>query len=270
VLVSGRLTHVLALTARDMTEHDFVALQLFAAQLGAAFRLGQLRAELVRKERLAAVGELSAVLAHEVRNPLGVIFNAVSGLTRLLGDRPDAGRFLSILTEEGDRLSLLVRELLDFSRPVAPNVTAVELPSLVEETLVAALQDPSTQEVAARLERDLPATLPRVRADVMLLRRALLNVVLNALQHVVPGGRVRVEAAPDGAFVRVRIRNDAPPIPPERAARIFDPFFTTRPTGTGLGLAVVRRIVEEQGGRVALDPPEGDVSFSLWLPAAVA
>ena len=265
----NKVDQVLSVAGAGLTQHDFNAIQLFAAQLSAASRLEELRGELVRKERLAAVGEMSAVLAHEVRNPLGVVFNAVGGLRRMLppGSR-DARALLDIVAEEAERLRRLVSDLLDFARPHEPQLYPLALSSVTGEALQAACQDPSFAERRPELVVELPEDLPEVLADAVLLRRALVNVLVNAFQHVHAGGQVRLEArlATEG-WVRLRVVNDGPPVHPEVADRLFDPFVTARATGTGLGLAVVRRIVEELRGRVQLDPGT-PVSFSIWLPSA--
>jgi two-component system sensor histidine kinase HydH len=261
---------VLTVIGAGLTAHDFVAIQLFAAQLSAASQLDELRAELVRNERLAAVGEMSAVLAHEVRNPLGVIFNAVGGLRRLLTGAGDAPRaLLDIVGEEADRLRRLVSDLLDFARPHDPQLYPTPLARIVDDALHAARQDPSFAERGPKLIVDVPDALPEALTDAVLLRRAIVNVLVNTFQHVLVGGEVRIEArlATEG-WLRVRIANDGPPVRPEIAAQVFEPFVTAWATGTGLGLAVVRRIVEELRGRVQLD--DGlPVSFSIWLPTAL-
>jgi signal transduction histidine kinase len=264
----GKLTHLLAVTGRDLTEHDFVAIQLFAAHIGAALRMSELRAELVHRERLAAVGEMAAVMAHEVRNPLGVIFNALAGLQKL-ENAPRGTALLGIIREEAERLRRLVTDLLDFSRPSAVECQAVALLPVMQEAVNAARQDPTSAEETRQVDIDVPPDLPKADTDPFLLRRALVNLLVNAFQGTPSGGRVALAASRAGdGELRVRVSNDGPAIPPEVAARVFEPFFTTRATGTGLGLAVVQRILGEIGGRVELDASDATsgTSFSIWLP----
>lgn len=261
-----RITHVFAVGGADITEHDFVALQLFAAQLGATAAMVDLRAELVRQERLAAVGEMSAVLAHEVRNPLAVIFNALGGLRRTAGE---ASELLDIVTEEAERLRRLMAELLEFARPTAPQLQPLFLPPVVAEAIDAALLDPACPPSRPQPDVEIPVDTPPVEADPELLRRAVVNMLVNAFVHVPTGGRVAIRAEKvAGSGVRLIVYNDGEPIEPKLAARIFEPFFTTRPKGSGLGLPVVRRIVQGFGGRVELDSTREGVQFSVFLRSA--
>lgn len=269
IVSDGKATHTLAVTGRDLTEHDFVAVQLFAAQIGAALHSQRLRAALVHHERLAAVGEMAAVMAHEVRNPLAVIFNALSGLhKRVEGD--GARQLLDILREEAERLRRLVNELLDFARPSAVVVEAVDLDAVVRQAVHAAKLDPSVAEVAVEVDVVIAPDARAIETDPALLRRALVNLLVNALQYVREGGRVAVEASRDGAILALRVENDGPPMPAAVAARVFEPFFTTRASGTGLGLAVVRRIIEDLGGSVTLEPSSPGATFSIRIPAGAA
>lgn len=267
VLTNGRLTHLLAVTGRDLTEHDFVAVQLFAAQIGAAIHMQALRSELVHKERLAAVGEMAAVMAHEVRNPLGTIFNALAGLRKKRADSGAAPELLDIIHEEAERLRRLVTDLLDFSRPSAVELERVALAPVLEQAVEAACLDPTFGGVKRAVRLVMPAELPVVETDPLLLRRALVNLLVNALQNVGGEGKVSLSVALDEDDVAIRIHNDGPTISPEVAARVFEPFFTTRASGTGLGLAVVRRIATDLGGAVRLEreDPSG-TTFSLRLP----
>lgn len=267
VFTNGQLTHHIAVTGRDLTEPDFVALQLFAVQLGATIHLHALQSALVRKERLAAVGEMAAVMAHEVRNPLGIIFNALASLQRYPGEPNVAPQLLGIIGEEAERLRRLVTNLLDFSRPSILEVHTIHLELLLRQSVDAARLDPTfggrTREVAIEIRSEVPP----IRTDPFLLRRALVNLVMNALQHVSNEGQVRVDVKFDSRELEIRVHNDGAPIPPEIVPRIFEPFFTTRPAGSGLGLAVVRRIATDLRGRVALDTERRDgASFSLVLP----
>jgi signal transduction histidine kinase len=264
-----RVTHLLAVTGRDLTEHDFVVIQLFAAQVGAALRLEALRVEMVQRERLAAVGAMAATLAHEVRNPLGIIFNAIGGLRRTLPDATgDARELLLILEQEADRLKHLVTNLLEFASPHASVREVVTLAPVIAEVVRAASYDDSFARSEPTLRIDVPGTLA-AKTDAVLLRRALLNLLVNAFQHVTPGGRVTIEAkrAQRGQLT-LSVSNDGP-LPCDAVRnRMFEPFFTTKPTGTGLGLAIVQRLADDIQARVAYVPGPDGATFVLELPEA--
>jgi signal transduction histidine kinase len=228
--------------------------------------LARAQDQLIQQERLAALGELSAVVAHEVRNPLGVIFNSLGSLRRLLRPTGDARMLLDIVGEEADRLNRIVGDLLDFARPSTPEFRPEHLSHVVDEAVAAALgQNPA----GVKLVRDPDEELPPVPLDARLVRQAVLNVAINAVQAMPRGGRLRVKVrrTPGGALLE--IEDSGAGIPEEVRHRIFEPFFTTKASGTGLGLAVVKRIVEGHGGEVAVSsPPGGGTVFALRFPFA--
>jgi GAF domain-containing protein len=219
---------------------------------------------LIQRERLAALGELSAVVAHEVRNPLGVIFNSLGSLRRLVRPTGDAKLLLDIVGEEADRLNRIVGDLLDFARPSTPQLRPEPLERIVDEAVGAALaQKPHGVEVA----RELDVSVPPVPMDARLVRQALLNVAVNAVQAMPRGGRITLRTRRAGDAVVVEIEDTGAGIPEEVKARIFEPFFTTKASGTGLGLAVVKRIVEGHGGSVAVsNRPGSGAVFALSFP----
>jgi signal transduction histidine kinase len=262
----GKVTHLLSATGADITEHDFVAIQVFSSQLGAAVRLRALRMEMVHRERLAAVGEMAAVLAHEVRNPLGVMFTALSTLSRAEpGKRGDWQALLDILQEEADRLQRLVTDLLEFASASTPVLEPVALRPIALDVVEAAQHDASFLKAQPTTHVDVAAGL-LVRTDRVLFRRVLLNVVLNAFQHVTRGGRVAVVAEPVDGEVALTVHNDGPSIAAATAKRVFEPFFTTQPTGTGLGLAIVHRLCTDIGARVDVVPVDDGATFRILLP----
>jgi PAS domain S-box-containing protein len=221
---------------------------------------------LIQRERLAALGELSAVVAHEVRNPLGVIFNSLGSLRRLVRPTGDAKLLLDIVGEEADRLNRIVGDLLDFARPSTPQLRPERLASVVEDAVGAALaQKPARVEIVH--EHD-PA-VPPVPMDARLVRQAILNVAVNAVQAMPRGGRITLRTRRAADAVVLEIEDTGAGIPEEVSARIFEPFFTTKASGTGLGLAVVKRIVEGHGGTVeARNAPGAGAVFALSFPLA--
>jgi PAS domain S-box-containing protein len=223
---------------------------------------------LIQRERLAALGELSAVVAHEVRNPLGVIFNSLGSLRRLVRPTGDAKLLLDIVGEEADRLNRIVGDLLDFARPSTPELRPEPLDRVVDEAVGAALaQRPPGVEVA----RETDPAVPLVPMDARLVRQAVLNVAVNAVQAMPRGGRITVRTRRAGESVVLEIEDTGAGIPDEVRARIFEPFFTTKASGTGLGLAVVKRIVEGHGGAVAVaNRPGAGAVFALSFPLAAA
>ncbi|HET7826893.1 MAG TPA: GAF domain-containing protein [Anaeromyxobacter sp.] len=221
---------------------------------------------LVQRERLAALGELSAVVAHEVRNPLGVIFNSLGSLRRLVRPTGDAKLLLDIVGEEADRLNRIVGDLLDFARPSTPQLQPERIDAVADEAVGAALaQKPAAIEVV----RELDPGLPPVPVDARLVRQAVLNVAVNAVQAMPRGGRLTLRTRRAGEAVVVEIQDTGAGIPDEVSARIFEPFFTTKASGTGLGLAVVKRIVEGHGGAVSVrNEPGAGAVFALSFPIA--
>jgi two-component system, NtrC family, sensor histidine kinase HydH len=233
--------------------------------------LAQTRAEMVRRERLAALGELSAVVAHEVRNPLAVIFNAVSSLGRVVAPTGDARQLLAILGEESDRLNRMVSDLLDFARPRDLRFEPEDLAGVIQESLDAAAMFPSEEGRHVTFDAHVEPGLPPVRLDRRLMQQALVNVAVNAIQAMPRGGTVRVRASRervgDREEVRIELSDDGPGIPKDIEGRIFEPFFTTKAQGTGLGLAVVKRIVDEHQGALEVHSESGrGTTFTFRLP----
>ncbi len=226
--------------------------------------LARAQQQLIEGERLAALGELSAVVAHEVRNPLGVIFNSIGSLRRLVRPAGDAKMLFDIVEEEADRLNRIVGDLLDFARPSTPQVLPELLDRVAEDAVGAAIAQHGGR---VELARDFDPDLPPVAMDARLVRQAVLNVAVNAVQAMPRGGRITLRTRREPTAARVEIEDSGPGIPDEVRERIFEPFFTTKASGTGLGLAVVRRIVEGHGGEVTVwSAPGAGTIFVLRFP----
>jgi two-component system OmpR family sensor kinase len=245
---------------------------IFSTGLGLALRaLERARQAHGRAERLAAIGQMSAMVAHEVRNPLGILRGQVElARERLAAEAParERERFVEMLAEI-ERLNRLTEEFLALARDAPVERAALDLRDLIAEVMGAARA--FTTSAGARLDLQLPEAGLAVEGDALKLRQLLLNLVLNAAQVGGAGVHVRVAAAAVGDEAVVTVADDGPGVPAELVANLFEPFVGARPGGSGLGLAVARRIAERHGGRLVLDPaPAGapGASFSLHLPLA--
>ncbi len=243
---------------------------------------GRKRMEALRRraERLEAVAELSASLAHEIRNPLASVRSAVEQLAGEGVDPEDRHVLRGLVVRESDRLSRLLTEFLDFARVHVRDPGPVAVDALARHVADLVRAHPQAEGCEVSVLPPGGPVPPRVRGDEDLLHRALLNLVLNGVQWAGPGGEVEVGVdvvrtnlvsgdAEEGDAVRVRVRDTGPGIAEEDAEKVFTPFFTLRPGGTGLGLALVQRAAEAHGGIVYADAREGrwGATFTLYLPA---
>jgi PAS domain S-box-containing protein len=225
---------------------------------------------LVRRERLAALGELASVVAHEVRNPLGTIFNSLGALRKMVRAEGEAALLFEILDEEARRLNRIVVGLLDWVRPLQPTLQGLAIGPLLDGALRAAQRAVPAAEATIEVMIFIEPGLPPVLVDDQLLHLALVNLFVNALQAMPRGGRLTVQVRRekrDGHDRALLIVSDTGPgISPEVVGRVFQPFFTTRATGTGLGLAVVKRIIESHGGTVDVASAWGSgATFAIRL-----
>lgn len=225
--------------------------------------------ELDKKEQLAVVGELAAVIAHEVRNPLAIISNAVAGLRKPAITRGDHEVLLSILDEETNRLNRLVTDLLRYARPVNVQRSHVALEDVIERALALA----NTSAKTIRMELEMEVSESRLWGDANLLRQVFDNLIDNALQAMSGVGSltIRVRGATQGGIdgLAVDIIDTGEGMDTQVRSRALDPFFTTRPSGTGLGLAIVDRIVDAHGGHVSIRSRSGEgTTVTVFLPHA--
>jgi signal transduction histidine kinase len=268
--VASTLVGRYRLATRELEKRS-AELERRTAELLASFeQLEAVRDELVRKRQLAALGEMAAVVAHEVRNPIAIIQNALNGVRRAGVTDADRETLYRILAEETLRLNAIVGDLLTYVRPLTVAREPVDLCDLATQ---AASAIDKGEGVAIEVR---PNGATRASADRVLLRQAIENVLQNAVQSMPKGGKVTVaseaRAADDGPGQAVlRITDTGEGMPPAVAARATDPFFTTRPAGTGLGLAIVARIVEAHGGALEIETKEREgTTVRLVLPAAEA
>jgi signal transduction histidine kinase len=244
---------------------DRRAAAIIAAQMESA---AATRARLAQSEKLAALGQLAAAVAHEVRNALGVIRSAAQGLEEILPDgRADARRACSFITAEIDRLGSVVSSLLSFARPPRLAPRPVEVGTLFDQALLLARQELDAKEI--RVLRREPDALPAVRADSDLIVQVLLGLLSNAADAVPRGGVVQLDARATEGAIEIAVADSGPGVPEALRGQVFEPFFTTRDKGTGLGLAVARQIVEAHAGRIEVgERPGGGAAFRISLPQA--
>jgi signal transduction histidine kinase len=233
-----------------------------------AAALSQREQELVRSERLAAVGKMAAVITHEVRNPLSSIgLNAELLQEEVANASPEAVALCRAIQNEVDRLTAITEEYLRFARLPRPRLEREQLNSIVAG--VVAFQKEDLLSRGVTVEARLADSLPAVAADEAQLRQALLNLMRNAADAMTGGGALTVatRSASDGA-VEVLVQDTGPGISDEHLARIFEPFFSTKEGGTGLGLALTQQIVAEHGGRILVESRPGvGTTFTVKLPA---
>lgn len=227
----------------------------------------RLQEQVRRSERLSALGNLAAGIAHEIRNPLSSIKGFATFLAgKIQSDGPDK-EAAKVMIQEVDRLNRVVSELLEFARPGQPVLKPVEANAVIARALRLCGSDAAAKSVEVRFEPD--TSLPPVPLDAERMTQVLLNLFLNAIQAMDRGGVLDVSARIKGepARLTLRVADTGAGMAPEVVASIFNPYFTTRPSGTGLGLAIVHRVVEGHGGEIKVEsrPGEGTV-FTLLLP----
>lgn len=246
----GRVIGAAAI-ARDVTERNRMARQL------------------LEQKSLARLGEMAAVVAHEVRNPLAGIRGALAVLQQRLASDGDR-HVMEEVIERITRLSQTLDELLLFARPRPPRPTPLEVEPLLDDAVRTLRDDPtwSGVDIVVEIEGERGA-LPVLHADRALLSAALGNLLLNAAQAVDGKGRVVVRARPHGERLHLQVQDDGPGIPADLRERVAEPFVTTKVKGTGLGLSVVKRVVETHGGTLAFgDAPGGGALVTIELPVA--
>ena len=263
VVGGGDLDHPIEVSSRDEIGDLARALAAMTGQLRTS------REQLVQAEKLASIGEMSAAVAHGLRNPLASL-RAAAQLVRRHPSSPSATEHLDAIIEEVDRLDRRISHLLSFSRPAPFHPVSESLPRLIDELLPAVAAP--MRERRVDLEMAVPAGLPPVRVDPMQLEQAILEIVSNALDAMPSGGRLRIGAFVangDGASaVVLEVSDTGGGIPAQVLPSVCEPFFTTRQEGTGLGLAIAKRYIEQNGGRleIASRPGEG-TTVRLRLPA---
>ncbi len=204
----------------------------------------------IQNEKLAAVGRVAAGVAHEVRNPLGVIRASASMVQESFDRDDEAHRACQFICEEIDRLNALITALLTFSRPAEPRLRQTSVEKIVDRAVHLASDELARRRIDLFRESAGPA--PEVQADPDLLSQVVFGLVTNAAEAVDRDGRVAVRCEGDAGGVRIEVADSGPGVAPGDASHVFEPFFTTKPTGTGLGLAMTARIVEAHGGRIAV------------------
>ncbi|MEO7109583.1 MAG: ATP-binding protein [Polyangiaceae bacterium] len=241
------------------------------ATRSAEAELARAQVQLVQRERLAALGELAAVVAHEVRNPLGSIFNSLSSLRRTLTLTGDSEVLFGILEEESARLNRTVADLLNYARPLEPERRQEDLLELARDCLRLGMRTLRTGALPIESEVIARGVIEPFPTDPILLRIALSNLVTNAVQAMPEGGRLNITIKQtrhrDEDSVAITVTDTGKGIPQDVLKRVFEPFFTTRASGTGLGLAVVRRIAEAHDGLVTAESDsQRGTAFTLLLP----
>jgi len=217
-------------------------------------------------DRLAALGEMAAGLAHEIRNPLASISGAAEFLNQSGLVMPEGQRLLSIIEKEAARLSDLTHSFLLYGRPERKLPQRIRLKAEISAALILLRQRKKLKQ--ADVEIDIPEEL-EIQADGDMLRQVMINILLNAFQALPQkGGKITISAWKEGKDVCIEIKDNGSGITKESLKKIFNPFFTTKAEGTGLGLSIVHRIVTEFGGKINVDSaPEKGTSFLITLPA---
>jgi len=265
--VAGNATNTLA----EALRRQYAKTKAVADQLAEANRNLQQAEEAVRRsDRLAALGQLAAGLAHELRNPLGTIRASAEMLTGSVASENEVAREVAgFIAEEVDRTNSLVTRFLDFVRPLELRPAPADLAQVLDRSVAMVEREAAARAVT--VYKNYSPDIPPFPLDAELMERVFYNLLANAAQATAPGGAVTVKTRPVDGNAEISVIDRGEGIDPKLIDSIFNPFFTTKPDGVGLGLAICSKIVDQHGGRIAVEsqPGKGSV-FRVYLPLAEA
>jgi two-component system, NtrC family, sensor histidine kinase HydH len=269
-------------TGRPITDTDIRLLMMFASQAGLAMEsslaysnleqanrdLKETQDRLIQSEKMAALGEMAAAVAHEIKNPLTVIGGFAVRLSKKQPEGP-VGRYAKIISDEAGRLEKILNDVLDFSRDKPPHLELFNINSICEDT--AEMYAEEMSENGITLHMDLMPGLRPAMMDPGQIKQALINVLANSLQAMEQAGgqdiSIKTLEEPGGGRIVVEINDTGGGMPPEVIDNIFNPFFTTKDKGTGLGLAITNKIIKNHGGEIEVINREGvGATFTIKLP----
>jgi signal transduction histidine kinase len=228
--------------------------------------LRKIEAQLILSEKLAALGQLAAGIAHEIRNPLTSINILIHSLRESLSSKNSHREDLKVIEEEIDRINKIVDQFLRFARPSPPLLEKAEVPSIFEETLQ--LLRPQVEKQRISVQKNF-RSLPPITIDKEQMKQVALNLLLNAIQAMPEGGRLKLSGKiPTGnQWIQLSIQDSGIGIPLEDMDKLFDPFFSTREGGIGLGLSIAHRIIDQHHGKIEVEStPNKGTLFTIWLP----
>ena len=228
-------------------------------------QLEQAQFQLIRTEKLAALGQLAAGVAHEINNPLGTITIYAHILNKTLEADDPRKEDIELIISEANRTKDIVQGLLSFARETKLKPGDTNITDIIEETLSLLVNQALFQNI--RIKKNLKDDLPTLFADATQLKQVFLNIMLNAAQAMEGKGTLTINTTHESGVITIKIRDTGPGIPPEHVAKLFNPFFTTKEKGTGLGLAISYGIVERHSGQIDVDTEMGKGStFTITLP----
>ncbi len=240
-------------------------LEAASAELSAAYqKLNETFDQLRHSDRLASLGQLAAVIAHEIRNPLGSIQGAVEILGEGLPASDPKSEFAQIARKEVTALERLTSEILQFSKPAPPKQLPIDPQEIVEAACRLCADQARRLQVELNVE---PAPATRILVDPEQIKQVLLNILINAIQVQPSGGKVEIRVSHDSSDVVISVQDFGPGITAENLDRIFEPFFTTKREGTGLGLAISYQLISHNGGRIFAESLPGQgACFRISFP----
>jgi len=228
--------------------------------------LRKTEAQLIRSEKLAALGQLAAGIAHEIRNPLTSINILIHSMRERLPSGNSQQEDLKVIEEEIHRMDEMINQFLRFAKPASPFLEKTDTLSIFEEILQ--LLRPQIEKHHIVVEREFHA-LPMTLIDREQMKQAVLNLLLNAIQAMPEGGQLTLSGrnSEDGQWIQLSVQDSGVGISSDDIGKLFDPFFSTKEGGIGLGLSITHRIIDQHHGKIEVEStPENGTLFTVWLP----
>ena len=210
----------------------------------------RLKERLAHAERLSSMGEMAAGISHEIRNPLGIIRSSAELLKKKAAKVDPANTIPDIIVEEANRLNRIITDFINYAKPRSPNFAACRVEEVIDKNIT--FLEAQINEQSYVVKKNYQNSLPEIMADSTMLYQSFLNILINSMQAMPDGGRILIEVSTGDHLVTVHFDDEGQGIPPKNLEKIWDPFFTTKEMGTGLGLGIVKNIIESHGGSIQI------------------
>ncbi len=225
----------------------------------------RLKERLGRAERLSSLGEMAAGISHEIRNPLGIIRSSAELLKKKVARIDPSNTIPDIIVEEANRLNLIITDFINFAKPRSPNLVPCRIEEIIDKNITfLAMQ---IEENGYTIKQNYQNSLPEIQADAAMLYQSFLNILINAMQAMPNGGFIEITISANDKIVTINFEDEGQGISDEVIEKIWDPFFTTKEMGTGLGLGVVKNLIESHGGSIQIiNGSQGGACVTVELP----